>query len=221
MSHDRVMLPILVDDLEPTQAQIEPKSQRSYQKNPETAKFRFADSAGTVQRRPTGTAINGWQLRNRFLSWPIEDWHRFFEISGEWNVSPVGRDFTRDDFAEWQRLLRAALVSRAKDWEALTNEFDWNKVVQMRLPMPITFEWDGKVPVVHIGIRHNALRLMIATIQVDKLRGAEFRVCARPDCKNPPFAVGVRRKIYCDSDCAHLVAVREARKRAANKAGRK
>jgi hypothetical protein len=62
---------------------------------------------------------------------------------------------------------------------------------------------------------------MVATIKVEKLHGATFKECARPDCKNPPFRVEARQKIFCSSDCAHLVAVRNSRKRAQERAEKK
>lgn len=215
MSH--IALPVVIDDLHPVRASVEPTSQRAHQKNPATAKFRFAD--GIAGKK--GTPVNPWQLRDRFLSWPLEDWQRFFEISGRWDVGVSHRGFSRDDFAEWQRLLHAALIYPAKDWDTiLDREFELQKVFLLKDPIPIILEWNGKVPVARIPSR-NALRSMIASIQLDKLQGAEFRVCARQDCNNPPFRVGVRHKIFCSTDCAHLVAVRNSRNRVAKRAGRK
>ncbi len=217
MSQHRVTIPFFVDDLEPSfdptkhelvQVRVVPRSLRSYQKNPATAKFRFTEEEG--ERR--ATPINPWQLRDRFLSWPLEDWQHFFEISGKWDVGALSNVFSKGDFAEWQRLLKAALVCQARDWKTLKHTFNAQKAIFLRFPLPIIFEWDGEVPAVRI-VGQNALTLMIATIQIDKLQGASFRECARHDCKNAPFRVEARQKIYCTQECAHLVAVRRSRER--------
>jgi hypothetical protein len=208
MSQERITLPFILDDLHPVPARLEPVNRRECLRNPGAARFRFADE----KAGKSGMPVNPWELRDRFLSWPLDDWQRFFEISGEWDVRVFSRVLSRDDFAEWQRLLRTALVRR--DWDTLAHEFDWRKVVSLRLPLSITFEWDGKVPAARIRSQ-NPLRAMVATIQVEKLQGATFKDCARSDCKNAPFRVEARHKIFCSSDCAHLVAVRKSRARLA------
>jgi hypothetical protein len=209
MSQTNVTLPFIVEDLCAVPVGVEPTSRRAFQRNPATAKFRFADGNATQKGKP----IDSWQLRERFLSWPLEDWQRFFEISGKWQVGSIGDSFSRDDFAEWQRLLRAALVCQAKGWSTLYREFHAPKVVWLHFALAIHFEWDGKVPSARIR-SPDALQSMIASIQIDKLQGAAFRMCARPDCTSVPFRLGARNKIFCSTDCAHLVAVRESRKRA-------
>jgi hypothetical protein len=209
MSQTNVTLPFIVDDLYADPVRVEPTSQKAFQKNPATARFRFAYGIAEGKSQP----IDSWQLRDRFLSWPIEDWQGFFEVSGKWDVGPMRTTFSRDDFAEWQRLLRAALVRQPRDWGSLSRDFEVNKVISLRHALAIHFDWDGKVPSARIRSQ-DPLRSMIASIQIDKLKGATFRVCARTDCTNAPFRVGTRNKIFCSSDCAHLVAVRESRKRA-------
>jgi len=205
MSQHRVTIPFFVDDLEPIQVRVRRASLDSAD-----TKFRFTKERDERRAVP----INPWQLRDRFFLWPLEDWQRFFEISGEWDVGALDNFFSKDDFAEWQRLLRAALVREARDWKTLAHEFDGDKAIFLELPLPIVFEWDGKVPATRI-VGQNALTSMIATIQIDKLQGAQFRVCARHDCKNPPFRLEARHKIYCSPECAHLVAVRKSRERLA------
>jgi len=211
----RIAVPFVVDDLRVVPATVVPTSGRAFQKNPATTAFRFKKG----KSRGGKTAVSPWQLRDRFLSWPLEDWQRFFELSGEWDVGGAySSRFKKEDFAEWQRLLRAALV--AKEWSTLDDKFDRLKIVSLKLPLAISFEWGGEIPAARI-ISRSALESMIATVQLDKLQGAAFRLCARPDCINPPFRVEARQKIYCSSDCAHLVAVRNSRKRAQERTERK
>jgi hypothetical protein len=205
MSQRRVTIPFFVDDLEPINFRVRRASLDSTD-----TRFRFTKEEGERSAVP----IDPWQLRERFLLWPLEDWLLFFEISGQWDVSERYSFFTKDDFAEWQRLLRAALVREARDWKTLTQEFDSRKTIFLELPLPLVFDWNGKVPATRI-VGQDALTSMIATIQIDQLQGAQFRVCARHDCNNPPFRLEARHKIYCTPECAHLVAVRKSRERLA------
>jgi hypothetical protein len=214
MSHMRITLPIVVDDLVATPTGVEAISLHDYLKNPDTAEFRF--------RLPEGKSrgpFDPWQLRNDFLGWPVEHWSGFFEMAGTLGTFRI----SMNSFAEWQRLLRRALLLPAREWKGLREEFDPQKVAKLRGNLTIRFEWDGEAPTARLWAG-NALNAIIATVQVDALQGAQFRVCARQDCKNPPFRVEARHKIFCCSDCAHLVAVRNDRKRKAeakSRAGKK
>jgi hypothetical protein len=156
-------------------------------------------------------------LRDDFLGWTIEDWQAFFYMAGQWAGNPY---VTQSDFSEWQQLLREALVRPAKDWKSLAERFAPRKVSTLIGPLRILFDWSGNVPLAKV-VLPDSLTAIIATIQVDALQGAEFRVCARHDCKSAPFRIEARHKIYCSTDCAHLVAVRNSRKRVQERAERK
>jgi hypothetical protein len=166
----------------------------------ERRSFEWADNA----------TFDAWQLRKEFLECPIEDWLRFLEMAGNFGHGPI----SQNDFSEWQRLLRKALVTPPREWNSLHDDFDRQKAIRLQMPVPIRFEWEGEIPIVRMSTSW-VLDMMIATIQLDFLQGAEFKLCARHDCKSAPFQVNARHKIYCDSDCAHLVAVRRSRERAA------
>jgi hypothetical protein len=208
MSQAFITLPITVADLNSSPASIRAVSDRDAVTNPDTAQFRFTHD----HELPNGP-FNPWQLREDFLSWPLEDWGRFFYMAGTFG----GVRISQKDFGEWQRLMRKALLLPAREWKELAAEFDSKKVSKLRASLPIHFDWDIEPPTAKL-LGLTALGSMIATIQLDKLQGAEFRVCARFDCGNPPFRVGNRKKIYCTDDCAHLVAVRNSRTRAAGRA---
>jgi hypothetical protein len=212
MSH-RISLPVSLVPLGWKRADVQPVSKREFFENPAstTLRYRF------VEQEKKCDAFDPWQLRDEFLGWKIEDWQAFFYMAGGWSG---GGYITQDDFTEWQRLLREALVRPARDWNALAAQFAPGKVSKLTGPLQMLFDWKSKVPVAKV-ILTDSLTAMIATIQVDALQGVEFRVCARPDCKNPPFRIEARQKIYCSADCAHLVAVRNSRKRAADRAERK
>ena len=156
------------------------------------------------------TVFDPWQLRKDFLTWPLEDWEGFGKRVGYLGVAKI----SKDEFADWQRFFRKALILRAKEWETLAGEFDKRKAKTLRGPFAINLRWEGETP---LGVFYcsGAFEMIGATIHLDALQGAQFRVCARPDCNNPPFRVEARHKIFCSPECAHLVAVRNSRQRAA------
>jgi hypothetical protein len=76
--------------------------------------------------------------------------------------------------------------------------------------------WNGAQHVALIETK-DILATIVATIQIDHLRGAKFGICARADC--PRFFEIKSRHIrkYCSYDCAHLETVRRSRQKAARK----
>jgi hypothetical protein len=162
-----------------------------------------------LQKR-RGDLVDPWELRDAFLSWPLENWRAFGTMDDLWTGSPV----TEQQFADWQRLLRRALVVPAQDWKRLSTEFG-KLAAWLSIELSIEFDWSGSVPTARI-IVNSELQAMLEATRLDKLLGAEFRVCSRSDCQNPPFRVEARQKEYCSYDCAHLMAVRRSRERAAD-----
>lgn len=119
---------------------------------------------------------------------------------------------SQQDFNEWQRLLKEALVCPTRSWSKLESRFDRRKVRQLWEPLPITFDWTSRVPIARIK-PFSALKTIVATIQLDRLRGAQFKFCARNDCRRVFELESHPNRIYCDYECAHLVAVRNSRRR--------
>ena len=211
MSHKnvsaKVTLPIDVVHLEQP-GRLQPVSRKDFFENPksETLAFHFVADRTAAPHGP----FDPWQLRDEFLSWPIDDWEGFIAMVGRFDSSRI----SKRSFGLWQKVLREALIRPAREWKALQSEFGSpDNNLRLARSLRIAFVWDGDVPRAYVA-GTGALEAIIATIQIDKLQGAEFRVCARHDCKNPPFRVETRHKIFCDSACAHLVAVRKSRERA-------
>jgi hypothetical protein len=205
MSQTPITLPIVLEYHE-SPVKTKAVSLRDSLNNPESAQHRLIP----VSREPHGP-FDPWELREEFLSCPPEYWEGFVEMAGDFGPFRI----SQDDFAEWQHLIREALLRHPREWEKLESRFDSSKVRRLFEPLPISFAWAAKVPIARIRTGKTLIAI-IATIQLDVLRGAEFKVCARTDCTNPPFKVEARHKIYCSAGCAHLVAVRNSRERAAN-----
>ena len=201
----KVTLPIDVVHFEQP-GQLQPASKTEFFKNPEseTLDFRCLPDRTATPNGP----FDPWRLRDDFLSWPVDDWQGFIAMAGCFGP----RLISKRSFGLWQKVLREALIRPPREWKALQSEFGI-KDFRLTKPLPIAFAWDGDVPRAYLPAIAT-LEAIIATIQIDKLQGAEFRVCARLDCMNPPFRIEARHKIFCDSACAHLVAVRKSRERA-------
>jgi hypothetical protein len=213
MSHElgqRVTLPLTVPECTGLPAVLKLVSVKGLD-NPDTALYRYTFPPDLGWCGP----FDPWRLRDDFLTWPLEDWSAFFYMAGTFG----GIRITRNDFVEWQRLMRKALLLPAREWKTLPGEFDSKKVSKLRAGLRVQCDWDADPPTATMS-GPTSLESMIATIHVDKLQGAEFRECARPDCTNPPFRIGTRQKLYCGTACAHLVAVRNDRKRKAEQRDR-
>jgi len=153
-----------------------------------------------------------WELRDQFLTCVPEECEGFVERTGAFGLA----QFSKNDFVEWQNLVREALLRDPWKWRELKSQFDRTKVRRLFEPQQITFAWDAAMAPSAKILTTDTLAAVIATLQVDVLRGAKFKVCARTDCVNPPFRVEAHRnKIYCSTECGHLVAVRNSRARVA------
>lgn len=61
------------------------------------------------------------------------------------------------------------------------------------------------------------LDALLLTLEIDRIRGAKIRKCARPDCGIVFSNSGGHEKKYCERYCAHIESVRRDRKRAKQK----
>jgi len=204
MSHTRLTLPIAVEHLG-FQGKLKIAPGQKPPADPADLRFRFDYDYSAAMG-----SLDPWKLRAEFLSWPRDLWDGFIAMAGAFGSFRI----SERDFVEWQGLLREALIRPPREWAKLKSGFNPAKVERLFQPLPIRFDWGPESPIAIVRTR-TVLNALIATVQVDALRGMQFRVCARVDCTNAPFAVAARQKIYCSSDCAHLVAVRESRRRAA------
>jgi hypothetical protein len=206
MSQTKITIPITVKHIE-SPVRLEPVSLREWLRSPDAAPQRFVWET----RKPNGP-FDPWQLREDFLSWPVEGWESFISMTGAFGTFRI----SQKDFVEWKSILKEALVRPASEWRKIGVRFDPRKVDKLFAPLPITFKWDEKTPLAIVWKR-KSLDAIIATIQLDKLQGSSFKICARTDCKNAPFKAETRHKMYCSPECAHLVAVRNSRAREAKR----
>src|SRR5258707_8734876 len=91
--------------------------------------------------------VDLWQLRNEFLALSLDRWAECAEWIRKMSNRTRRPRILQTDFEEWQKLIRQALILPAKEWESGLSDFDWEKVLQFRLPISIEFQWKEEVPV--------------------------------------------------------------------------
>jgi hypothetical protein len=213
MSQAKITIPVTVSKLHSETADTEPVSDQFFAEERGDEQYRFIEPEYRSTYGPrTYGPFDPWSLRSEFLGWKLREWRFFFGMAGAFGTALI----TRDDFEEWQRLMRKALLVPNRKWKSLSGEFDPEKVSRLGESL-IRFDFDAE-PATATLVGLSPLDSMIASIQLDKLQQAKFRVCARTDCTGPPFKVPTRQKIYCSSKCAHLAAVRADRARKADSA---
>ncbi|MBI3477734.1 MAG: CGNR zinc finger domain-containing protein [Acidobacteria bacterium] len=124
-----------------------------------------------------------------------------------------------EDLIEWKQLFTAALILPQSKWELLEKDFPIRKVRQLQKPFPLKIGWLGGLPIGTV-ILETALDAIVTSIQIDKLQGAQFQQCARPNCPRVFKLESRHERLYCDTDCAHYMAVKNSRARAAKKSSR-
>jgi hypothetical protein len=210
MSHRAITIPIIIE-YEAVACDLEPVGTLSASDS-DLARFRCVPV-----RHAKSCLLDPWKLRDEFLSLQPENWQAFIAMTGWFCPFPISRNY----FQRCQEFVVKALLQPASEWAALEKGLgDLDSRLRLSSEKQISFQWDGEVPVAKIHTIWS-LGAIFATVQIEKLQKAEFRRCARSDCKNPPFRVETEHKIYCSSDCAHLVAVRNSRKRQAEAAQKK
>jgi DNA-directed RNA polymerase subunit RPC12/RpoP len=165
---------------------------------------------------PREDEYSPWEVRSDILSGDeFVDYETFVYFYGRFSVlgdircskaDPHGRE----DFREWQRLLGDLVRGRREDWPRLKRKYPTRKLEIALRPLPVNVEWMNGKAVGVITVRL-FLEAVIASIQIDKLRGIASRYCA--ECRKEFSLTSKHERIYCLKTCAHRVAVRRYRER--------
>jgi hypothetical protein len=153
-------------------------------------------------------SLDAWEVRQKFLQIAtVAELDRFLNWTG-----PFRTDDTFQKLGEWQGLIRALLVTNPQQWASLANQFDPKKVrsiVHHENPR-CSFIWtDGKPKAVLLT--SVTLQAIVASTQIDHLRGAKFRFCMKPDCRQEYEVTSAHMRLYCSQACAHHASVRRNR----------
>ncbi len=125
MSQTRITIPITVSELHSETADTEPVSDQYFPEERGDEQYRFI----VPEYRGTYGPFDPWSLRSEFLGWKLREWRSFFGMAGAFGTALI----TRDDFEEWQRLMRKALLVPSREWKNLSGEFDPEKVSRLRV----------------------------------------------------------------------------------------
>lgn len=171
---------------------------------------------------PREDEYSPWEVRRDFLE-KSTDLETFTYFYGRFSVVPeLKADHSdphgREDFREWQRLI-GDLVSTPPDrWKRLSRKYSAQKFNAALKPLPLSVEWTDSSLTGVVSVR-TALNAIIASIQIDKMRGVKSKYCAA--CSSEFLLTNAHERKYCSHNCGHRVAMRRFRSRAAKKSRRK
>ncbi len=169
--------------------------------------------------------LDPWSVREDFLTLGTEaDFLRFLNQVGRFSSPIYDHDWELADFTGWQEVFRELLRRSPRTWDQYLEELNMGtprfNVLLIRMVIAeintvrfhLSFKWQGKVQVGIVKVNH-AASAMLATILIDRLRGATFRFCARHDCRKAFEIISKHKRKYCDQYCAHLESLRRMRAR--------
>lgn len=119
-----------------------------------------------------------------------------------------------EECSGWRALLRDALQMNYADWKQLASKHPAAWVSELLAPLPLTIEAREGAPMARV-VCQSLLDVLMATTQLDGIRGLRQRVCKAEGCGELFPVRNYEHKIYCNYECAHRQAVRESRRRAA------
>lgn len=126
----------------------------------------------------------------------------------------VGLSFA--ELLQWQKLLKECRLTEPSGWAALSKEH-----ARLRNVGDILWSPDLSIPLespIRIKLFCGCIRdAIIAAIYLDNLANVKASVCHRQDCGVVFNHESDHQRKYCSPACAHLVAVRNERKRKAEK----
>lgn len=172
---------------------------------------------------PRTQYIDPWEVRRAFLAMSTEKQIiDFLNQTGRFafDSGPTGL-WGFDDMREWQNIIKHLLKQHSSNWhESLPGRVaDQRKLLLLNIAtrLPINFLWEGKHPRGVITTT-TTLSAILATVFLDRLRGAKIKFCARPDCKKEFRVVSTHKRYYCTPYCAHLESLRRLRAQRKTKA---
>lgn len=164
--------------------------------------------------------LDAWQVRDEFLALKTNaEFMTFLNKTGLFTSFPLNDPWGYAEMRRWQRIVREFLTRHPLDWpEWLGNELPEAEkgrfiVAVMKHQRPEIIFWWTRPKKGHSVLfkTKTTLGAILASIQVDHLRNAKFRFCARPDCRKPFEIISEHERKFCGQSCAHLMTVRRSR----------
>ena len=123
------------------------------------------------------------------------------------------------DLLQWQKFLRECRLTEPSSWEALSKQY-----ARLRYASDVLGAPNVSIPLespIRISLLCGCVRdAIMAAIFLDKLANVKSSMCHRPDCGVVFNHESGHERKYCTQECAHLVAVRNDRKRKAEAKGK-
>jgi hypothetical protein len=115
-----------------------------------------------------------------------------------------------DEMMAFQReLIRVSLVP-IKNWPKLAGKLHYRELILD--PPSIQLDLvDGLLQ--GVCVTYEGLWACSAVLWFQKAAGAEYKLCSRPDCASLFTIQSQHARKYCSTNCAHVSAVRAARRR--------
>jgi hypothetical protein len=163
---------------------------------------------------------DGWEVRQRFVAIrKVDDALAFLNAVGAfcWRI----KELSFSVFQSTQEYVTKCMLSPQEKWGQYRDllrglqragcshfvSISFGRVPRLELHL------DAERPVSELFCSVGAIQAIGATLFLDKVLGAEYGVCERPDCPQRFFQITSRHsRKYCTPECAHLMAVRNSRK---------
>ena len=170
------------------------------------------DEVGELIEKPErikAVSLNPYEVREEFLKASSPDEIlRFLRKTGRFTLDTA---IKYADFKDWQAQTRLLMVNPPTKWANLISK-DFLFMLRSHDSFRIAFIWSDHGYSGCIAVL-NTLHAIVATVQLDHLRGAKHKFCKRQDCGLPFEIVSRHRRRYCSQYCAHIESVRRLRAR--------
>ena len=150
---------------------------------------------------------NPWTMRDEFFHLRRGDDGALVDFLNRWGWWRSWEQFHKEgaesaaSIWELYDLFRGAVTSAPKGWLADPRNDFFTLGVQPRAGVP---PYVLSVSGCELAIR--------ATITIDLLNGAKFRICAREDCRTPYLVESGHPRKFCKQYCGHVVSQRKKRR---------
>jgi hypothetical protein len=168
----------------------------------------------------TNSLADAWKLRSAFLN--LKSDQEFLDLLNQTGLFfrlgtyDSEQAWSVERFRLWQRTLKVLLTRRPTTWSKRLELVEPDSgpiqsVLWLHGDFTLEFRWQEERVAVFVATE--TLTAMLASIYIDHLRGAKFRICVRPDCARAFECTSKHRRRYCSTYCAHLESLRRLRAR--------
>jgi hypothetical protein len=176
-----------------------------------------------MQSAPSNTnaqEIDAWAVRNDFLRLKSEsECLSFLSQTGLFSNELIKAPDCVVEWSELQRVqdsIRNYLVHpsmlQGERSDRRDEEGDFiSSAVDRASRSRTEFHWDERQRKLQL-VADDTLSAMLVSVLIDHLKGAKFKVCARPDCRKLFELTSSHRRKFCSQYCGHFESLRRFRR---------